>query len=38
VFEISTGKPCGGPVTQAVRSFPVQLRAGRVEVGVEAQS
>ncbi len=34
LFNIRSGAPCGGPVTEAVRSFPVQLRAGRVEVGV----
>ena len=34
LFEISTGKPCGGPVTEAVRSYPVKVFAGRVAVGV----
>ena len=36
LFDICTGETRGGPVTEAVRSFPVQVRAGRVEVGVPA--
>jgi nitrite reductase/ring-hydroxylating ferredoxin subunit len=38
LFDIRTGETRGGPVTQAVRSFPVQVRAGRVEVGIEART
>lgn len=34
LFDLATGLPCGGPVTEAVRTFPVQVRAGRVEVAV----
>jgi nitrite reductase/ring-hydroxylating ferredoxin subunit len=33
-FEIATGAPCRAPVTEAVRSFPVRVVAGRVEVAV----
>lgn len=34
LFDLRTGSPCGGPVTEAVRAYPVHVRAGRVEVGV----
>jgi nitrite reductase/ring-hydroxylating ferredoxin subunit len=38
LFDITTGQPCGGPVTEAVRSFPIRVvvkdGAGRVEVGI----
>lgn len=34
LFDICTGETRGGPVTEPVRSFPVQVRAGRVEVAV----
>ena len=33
-FDIRTGAPCKAPVTEAVRTFPVRVVAGRVEVGV----
>ena len=38
LFDICTGEVRGGPVAEAVRSFPVQVRAGRVEVGVAASN
>lgn len=34
LFEICSGAACGGPVTEDVRRFPVQVRAGRVHVGL----
>jgi len=33
-FDLRTGAPCKAPVTEPVRSFPVRVVAGRVEVGV----
>jgi nitrite reductase/ring-hydroxylating ferredoxin subunit len=33
-FDIRTGAPCKAPVTEAVRTFPVRVVAGRVEVGL----
>jgi len=32
LFDICTGAACGGPVTEDVRSYPVRVRDGRVEV------
>lgn len=34
LFRLDTGEPCGGPVTEAVRSYPVRIREGRVEVAL----
>ncbi|MCI1013944.1 Rieske 2Fe-2S domain-containing protein [Herbaspirillum sp. C7C2] len=34
LFDIRSGAPRCAPVTEAVRSFPVRVVAGRVEVGV----
>ncbi|NQE49389.1 anthranilate 1,2-dioxygenase ferredoxin subunit AndAb [Herbaspirillum rubrisubalbicans] len=36
LFDIRSGAPRCAPVTEAVRSFPVRVVAGRVEVGVGA--
>lgn len=36
LFDLRTGSPCGGPVTEAVRAYPIDVRAGRVAVGVPA--
>lgn len=33
-FDIRTGAACKAPCTEAVRTFPVRVVAGRVEVGV----
>jgi anthranilate 1,2-dioxygenase ferredoxin component len=38
LFDLGTGEPCGGPVTEAVRTFPVRVVAGRVEVAVPVLS
>ena len=38
LFDICTGETRGGPVTEPVRSFPVQVRAGRVEVAVQRKA
>jgi len=36
LFDIRSGAPRCAPVTEAVRSFPVRVVAGRVEVGMAA--
>jgi nitrite reductase/ring-hydroxylating ferredoxin subunit len=33
-FDLATGEPRRGPAERPVRSFPVRVRAGRIEVGV----
>lgn len=38
LFDIRSGAARCAPVTEAVRSFPVRVVAGRVEVGMEAQA
>jgi len=35
LFHIATGEPRCAPVTEAVRTFPVRVVAGRVQVCVE---
>ncbi len=37
LFDIRSGAPRCAPVTEAVRSFPVRVVAGRVEIGVGAE-
>lgn len=37
LFDIRSGAPRCAPVTEAVRSFPVRVVAGRVEIGVGEQ-
>jgi CDP-4-dehydro-6-deoxyglucose reductase len=38
LFDIRSGAPRCAPVTEAVRSFPVRVVAGRVEIGVGGES
>jgi nitrite reductase/ring-hydroxylating ferredoxin subunit len=35
VFDLVTGKPQNGVTPQALRVYPVRVRAGRIEVGVK---
>jgi len=34
LFDLRTGSPCGGPASEAVQVFPIQVFTGRVRVAV----
>ncbi|WP_298931789.1 non-heme iron oxygenase ferredoxin subunit [uncultured Ramlibacter sp.] len=36
LFKLATGEACGGPVTEGVRTYPVRVHEGRVQVAVPA--
>jgi anthranilate 1,2-dioxygenase ferredoxin subunit len=36
-FDLRSGAPCNPPVTEAVKTFPIRVVAGRVEVEVAQQ-
>lgn len=38
LFDIRTGAPQCAPVTEAVRSFPIRIHDGRVELALDAQA